>query len=140
MQQVAFYLLPKSETHYLQANFTVRQALEKMQHHGMTALPILDNNGRYLGTITTADFLWFFKDTHNMDLKAAAKTSLLEVPRKHDNRPVAVNARVSDLISVAMEQNFIPVIDDLGVFIGIVRRREILEQYQKVFLTDTAET
>ncbi len=136
--QVAFFLLPKSETYYLYESFTLRQAVEKMQHHKLTALPILDNNGRYLGTITAADLLWYFKDM-DLDMKRSAKIPLMDVPRLHDNRPVSVSARVGDLISAAMEQNFIPVIDDLGVFIGIVRRREILEQYQREFLEGKTE-
>ncbi len=56
--RVAFFLLPKSETVYLVENQTVRQGLEKLRHHGYTAVPLLDKDGRYVGTLTTADFLW----------------------------------------------------------------------------------
>ena len=41
-------------------------------------------------------------------------------------QPVRVDTRVEDLISVAAEQNFVPVIDDKGDFIGIVTRRAIM--------------
>jgi len=50
-----------------------------------------------------------------------------EVPRHMQNRPVNIDARMEDLLSLAITQNFVPVVDDEGVFIGIVRRREIIE-------------
>jgi len=127
--QIAFFLLPKSETVYLTENLSVRQALEKMQHHGYTAVPLLDKKGHYVGAITVADFLWYIKDKHDMNMDKAEKMPLTDIPRKHNNQPVSINANIKDLFLVALEQNFIPVIDDLGVFIGIVRRREIMDYY-----------
>ncbi len=129
--QLAFFLTPKSDTLYLVDNFTLRQAMEKMQYHGYSSVPVLDNDGKYIGAITTGDILWYIKDLYNLSLADTEKIKVSEIPRRYDNVPVAVNARLSDIIEVAMLENFIPVIDDLGVFIGIVRRREIMEYYQK---------
>ena len=39
-----------------------------------------------------------------------------------------------DLISVAAEQNFVPVIDDKGAFIGIVTRSSIMKFMQQKYL------
>jgi len=44
-----------------------------------------------------------------------------------DNSPVSVNANIEDLISKSMNQNFVPVIDDQKTFIGIIKRRDIIE-------------
>ena len=48
-------------------------------------------------------------------------------------QPVRVDTRVEDLIAVAADQNFVPVVDDKDDFIGIVTRSRILkyclEQY-----------
>ena len=129
--QVAFFLLPKSETIYLEIPTTVRQALEKMRHYGYSAVPILDNKGCYFGTLTSADLLWFIKDNFDKSFKEIGRIPLEEVPRLFDNQPVSINAQVTDLFQMALEQNFIPVVDDLGSYIGIVRRREILEYYAK---------
>ncbi len=129
--QIAFFLLPKSETIFLLKNHTVRQALEKMQYHEYVSVPLLNQEGQYVGAITVADLLWYIKDAHDMSLADAEKVSLSQVPRLRDNKPVSINAKVSDLFTMAMEQNFIPVVDDLGVFIGIVRRRDLMDFYQK---------
>lgn len=132
--QVPFFLLPKKETVYLSESNTIRQALEKMQHHGYTSVPILDDGGHYVGSITVADFLWYIKDQHDMSLASASKISLKDVPRRHDNQSVSISARIEDIFRTSLGQNFIPVVDDSGVFIGIVRRRDILEHYMRRFL------
>ncbi|MDD2220964.1 MAG: CBS domain-containing protein [Clostridia bacterium] len=128
--RVAFFLLPKSETVYLVENQTVRQGLEKLRHHGYTAVPLLDTDGRYVGTLTTADFLWYLKEQHNLDLVKAEKTFLTDVPREHHKDAVSVNCEIQDLFIKAMEQNFIPVVDDYDTYIGIVRRRDIMEYFR----------
>ena len=128
--QVVFFLLPKGDTIYLTQNQTLRQGLEKMQHHRYSAVPLLDDDGHYIGSLTVADFLWYIKDAFNMNLENASKVLLKDIPRQHDNPPVSINAKISDLLQMAIEENFIPVVDDLGIFIGIVRRKEILEYYQ----------
>lgn len=129
--QLAFFLLPKSETLYLTEQQTLRQAMEKMQFHGLGAVVILNGLGQYVGTITTADFLWYLKDNHQLNLTAAEKVLIQDIPRRHDNVPVTINTEIRNLFRLAMKENFIPVVDDLGVFIGIVRRREIMEFFQQ---------
>lgn len=36
---------------------------------------------------------------------------------------------MKSILSRASEQNFVPVVDDQNIFIGLVRRREIIEYY-----------
>lgn len=43
------------------------------------------------------------------------------------NPPVSINASMEDLIQTAMNQNFVPVIDDKKIFIGIVTRKDIIK-------------
>ena len=128
---MAFFLLPKSETLHLTENMTLRQAMEKMQYHGYGAVPVLNYAGQYIGTITAADILWYLKDMHGINIVVAEKVQVKDVPRRHDNVPVSVSADIRDMLKMAMEENFIPIVDDLGVFIGMVRRREIMEFYQE---------
>jgi CBS domain-containing protein len=55
------------------------------------------------------------------------------------NHPVRIDATMDDLIERAIEQNFVPVVDDQGIFIGIVRRREIIEYCAKLALFSRGE-
>jgi hypothetical protein len=47
------------------------------------------------------------------------------------NTPVRIDAEIENLLSLAIVQNFVPVLDDSGIFIGIIRRREIIEHFAK---------
>ena len=124
---ILFFLTPKSEVAYIYDDFTVRQALEKMEYHKYSAVPIINRRGEYVGTITEGDFLWALKDRYSLNMKTAEQLLVRSIPRRMDNRPVSVNANMEDLISKAMGQNFVPVIDDNKIFIGLVGRRDIIQ-------------
>lgn len=128
---VAFFLVPKKEVAYLPINCTMRQAMERMENRGFRAVPIIDENNKYVGTISEGDLLWKFKNTPGLTLKGTEKIMLKDIPRRMDNQPVRIYASINDLITLVIDQNFVPVVDDHDVFIGIVRRREVLEHYTK---------
>ncbi|MCZ4151926.1 hypothetical protein BZG21_46950, partial [Escherichia coli] len=56
-----------------------------------------------------------------------SKFLLKDVPLRLDIKPVSINANMEDLINLAKVQNFVPVVDDMERFIGIVRRSQIIE-------------
>ncbi len=130
---VAFFLVPKANVEYLYDDYTVRQGLEKMRCHGYTAIPVIDREGKYISTISEGDFLWGLVDFHEGVESATArsmeKVSLKRFLKKDKNPPVKITASVNELLQQAMNQNFIPVIDDTGVFMGIVTRRDIMKYY-----------
>lgn len=129
-----FFLTPKAEVAFLYDDFTLRQAIEKMEYHRYSSIPILNRKGEYVGTITEGDILWAIKRDHNLSLQGAEEIPLPSIPRKRDNRCVSVDTGMEELIETAMRQNFVPVIDGKNSFIGIVKRNSIIrfcyEQYQ----------
>jgi CBS-domain-containing membrane protein len=129
---VAFFLTPKSEVVWVHEGDTMRQALERMERHRYSAVPILDDHGRYVGTLTEGDLLWKLWHLEGPAKQAAERIHLAEVPRRVINQPVDIEAEVEELLSRAIEQNFVPVIDSRGVFIGIVRRRPIIEHCSRI--------
>ena len=130
---VAFFLVPKSEVIYEEENSTMRQALERMEYHRYTAIPILDNEGKYVSTITEGDLLWKIKNDQ-LSFNDTSKIRLYEVPKRMNNQTVSVDASIEELILLAGEQNFVPVIDDQQYFIGIVKRGDIIHYcYDQIF-------
>ena len=123
---VLFFITPKSEVAYLYEDYSLRQALEKMEHYRYSAIPIIDRNGCYIGTMTEGDFLWYIKDHNIIDLKETEKIPLKSIKRRWHNEPVNVDCEIEDLILTSMNQNFVPVIDDKKIFIGIIRRKDII--------------
>lgn len=128
---ILFFLTPKSMVAHLNDDDTLRQALERMEGAGFSALPILNKKGEYCGTLTEGDMLWALKNLCGMELKQAEKHRIIEIARRKDNVPVNVTTSMYDLIARASEQNFVPVIDDKNAFIGIVTRRSIMRYCQQ---------
>ena len=129
---ILFFLSPKQDLMYVYDDFTLRQTLEKMEFHRYSAIPIINRAGEYVGTLTEGDLLWAIKNQYSLNLKEAENVPITQVPRRMDNEPVTADTSMEELISVALNQNFVPVIDDRGVFIGIVTRKEIMRYFQEV--------
>lgn len=125
--KVAFFLTLKEEVVYLPLAATMRQALERMEYHRYSAVPILDSAGRYVGTLTEGDLLWKMKHGQGMTFAQTESYRLADVPRHVVNHPVHIDAEMEELLSRATDQNFVPVVDSRDVFIGIVRRRDLIQ-------------
>ncbi|MBE5962142.1 MAG: CBS domain-containing protein [Lachnospiraceae bacterium] len=124
---ILFFLIPKSDVAYIYDDYTVEMALNKMQSHRYSSIPVIDKNGKYVGTITEGDMLWTLKDKLQEGYPDIEHMSVARVARKRDNQPVTANAQMVDLISKAMNQNFVPVTDDNNTFIGIITRKDIIQ-------------
>ena len=107
-----FFLTPKAEVAYLYDDFTLRQAIEKMEYHRYSSIPILNRKGEYVGTITEGDILWEVKRNYNLNLQ---------------DKCVSVDTDMEELIAAAMRQNFVPVIDGKNSFIGLIKRNSIIQ-------------
>ena len=126
MNNILFFLTPKAMCVYLNDDFTLRQALEKMEAAGYSALPILNKRGEYRGTLTQGDILWALKNLCYMDMRQAEARRIMEIARRKDNVPVRVTTSMHELVERAANQNFVPVVDDKDAFIGLVTRRAII--------------
>ena len=127
MNNVLFFLTPKAMCSYLYDDYTMRQALEKMEGSNFAALPILNRRGEYRGTLTEGDLLWGLKNICYMDMRQAEARKIMEIDRRKDFLPVRVTASMHDLVERSANQNFVPVVDDKNAFIGIITRRAIIQ-------------
>ena len=137
MNNILFFLTPKAMCAYLYDDYTVRQALEKMETAGYAALPILNRRGEYRGTLTEGDVLWAMKNMCYMDIRQAEAHRIMEIARRKDNIPVRVTTSMHDLVERATNQNFVPVVDDKDAFIGLITRKAIINYcMEKLFPED----
>ena len=120
------FMIPKSSVEYIDTSSTVRQALEKMKYHHYVAIPVLDDEGIYVGTLRNDDIFKYFLDNGNFDSRAAERDSVMSILDKDYSKPMYHNASVNELIENVKEHNFVPVVDDRGCFIGMILRRDVL--------------
>ena len=142
---IAYFLIPKNSVAYLFDDYTFRQGLEKMRHHGYTAIPVIDREGIYRGIVSEGDFLWQMLDEKDDE----ASFSMRDMERlkvkdllKKNHPPVPITVSMDDLVHSAMSQNFVPVVDDEYRFIGIITRKDIiryLAEKDEVFFVNSGE-
>lgn len=139
---VAFFMKPKADITYLFSDFTVRQALEKLHNTSYTAVPVIDRDGYYLGTINEGDLLWFIVqgeggEPHTMAIESLEKFRISQIDlnrKRHANPTAHITDKVEDLIASTLTANFVPVVDDRGLFIGIVTRSSIIKHYYDTYM------
>ena len=129
------FVVPKSLVEYVTADNTVRQALEKMRYHRYVAIPVIDDEGKYVGTLRNDDIFSYFLDSDGFSTRSAERDKVSELLDRNYSPPVYHNASMDELIEKVKEHNFVPVVDDRGCFIGIILRRDILN-----FLLDYYKT
>ena len=134
MDNILFFLTPKVKCVHLSADDTLRQALVRMESARYAALPILNKQGEYCGTLTEGDALWALMNNCGLDIYAAEQVRIMDIAHRKDNTPVKVTATMDQLLERASKQNFIPVVDDKNTFIGIVTRRAIIKYCQTELL------
>lgn len=128
---VAFFLTPKNEVVYENIEATMRQVMEKMEHHGYTAIPLIDKNGKYVGTLTEGDLLWKLKNTPDLNFKNTESIRVKNIERRVKHKSVTITSNIEELITLSVSQNFVPVTDDNGIFIGIIKRSDIINYCYK---------
>jgi len=123
-----FFLTSKQDVLYIYEDFTLRQTLEKWANQRFATIPVLKRNGEYVGTITEGDILWGMKNLHGLDLEASEDVPIASFARRRDYKAVTVTTDMPTLLRAAIDQNFVPVVDDRNVFIGMVRRTVLLKE------------
>ena len=126
-------LTPKTNVAWLYEDWTIRQGLEKLRFHGYTAIPVLAKDGSYVGTVSEGDFLWRLlsqEDTRRpLSMKELEDLRIRDILNRDAYPPVRITVSMEEMLNSAMNQNFIPVVDDLGNFNGIVTRKDIIRYF-----------
>lgn len=126
-------LRPKYSLTYLQGDDLLKDGLSILQSSGYTAVPVIDEQGKYVGSVSEGDFLRVLLE-RGMD--AMNQMKIKDIIKQGFNLAVTDDVEVDVLLQRALDQNFIPMVDDRNCFIGIITRREII----KSMLEDKKDT
>lgn len=126
------FLTPKSGTFYLGADSTLRMAVEKFDYHKFSVVPVLDADGKYVTTVSEGDVLRYFKRAGSFDLIEAEKVLITDIELYRPYTAADLRTPLDTIFRLSMSQNFVPVVDDRNAYIGIIKRRSIIEYlYEK---------
>ena len=118
---------------YVTVDSTVRQGIEKMRYHRYVAIPVLDRDGKYVGTLRNDDILNYLLDKGSFDQRDSERDGVVQIMSDRSVKPVYHTSSVEEVIEQVKEHNFVPVVDDRGCFIGIILRRDILNFILKFY-------
>ena len=127
------FIIPKSLVEYVECDSTVRQALEKMRYHRYVAIPVIDGEGLYVGTLRNDDIFFYFLRNESFDRRRAEGASVMDILDVEYSRPLNQTADMQELFEMVKEHNFVPVVDDRGCFIGIILRRDVMNYLLKYY-------
>ena len=68
---IAKIMIPKISTVFLHEKDTIRQGLERFMVHGYTAVPVLNDQEQYIGSVTEGDFLRPFRQAYRNSYRQA---------------------------------------------------------------------
>ena len=137
---VLFLLTPKDKVEYLYGDFSIRQAMEKMEFHRYAMIPVIDKTtGVYLYSLSEGDILWHLKAS-KLSSDQWERTPISEVVRNREIPSINAMSDVESLYPLIAAQNYVPVVDDQQHFIGIVTRKAVLEKLLSTFRLGAAET
>ncbi len=112
---------------------TLRQGLVKLKRSGFTAIPVIDDEDRYVGVVSEGDFLWRLlengDEVPNITVKSLEQLPMHDIIQMGKVKAVCIDTDMEELFGQAQNQNFVPVVDDRNVFIGLVTRRDIIRYF-----------
>lgn len=123
---LAKIMIPKVCTLFLHEDSTVRQAMEIMKNHGFTALPVLNAEDVYIGSISEGDFLRHLLATGSLDPRDHERTRLSALVRRDFCPPLSIDSDEETVISYILKQNFVPIVDGRGALCGILTRSAVI--------------
>ena len=126
MENIIQLITPKKVTHYILDTSTIRQALEKFDAHKFSVVPLLDKQGHYVGTLSEGDILRFIKNNANFDLSVAENVLVNEIEHYRPYKSLKIDASMEEVYGLALDQNFVPLVDDRDFYIGIIKRKDVL--------------
>jgi CBS-domain-containing membrane protein len=129
--EIRSFLLPKDKVSYLTTSASMKEAIEQLEAFHYTAIPIIDAEGKYIGTLSEGDLLWKLKYTPGLTFDNMDEISVTDIRKRIYNECVAIDAQMEDMLALAADQNFVPVVDGGRVFLGIIRRKDIIEYYTR---------
>ena len=119
-------MIPKPCTVSPHERSTIRQGLEVLTRCRYTALPVLDDEERYVGSVSEGDFLRHILQTGTTDKKAQEAYRIRDILRRDFCPALPIEADFSLVVEAALRQNFVPVVDGRNVLCGIVTRRNLI--------------
>ncbi len=128
MDNILALLTPKNQLVYLEHNMTLRQAIEKMRVHRFTVIPVIDSEtGVYVGSVAEGDLLYNLIKEETISIRDLEDKYVTDIIRPKFMPAMKVDTSLKELVDLITIQNYVPIVDDRGILMGIVTRKSAMK-------------
>ncbi len=124
-------LLPKKDLCYITNTESVKEVMHKMKETGYSMIPVLNEEGIYLYSLSEGDILFYLQDNY-FDMKNIEDKPISIVPPRRQIKSVAIQTTERDSLELISSQNYVPVVDDRKMFIGIITRSALVSKIREL--------
>ncbi|EOH88490.1 cyclic-di-AMP-binding protein CbpB [Enterococcus pallens] len=125
-------MIPAENVANVMVGNPLEHALLVLSKVGYSKIPVLDKGDRFIGLLSLNDVVNKMMDLNGIDTKNLSKYTVADVMDTEID-VVKENCDLEDIMHLLVDAAFIPVLDDDGIFKGIVTRREILKAVNHTF-------
>lgn len=125
-------MIPAENVANVMVGNPLEHALLVLSKVGYSKIPVLDKGDRFIGLLSLNDVVNKMMDLNGIDTKNLSKFTVADVMDTEID-VVKENCDLEDIMHLLVDAAFIPVLDDDGIFKGIVTRREILKAVNHTF-------
>lgn len=116
-------LIPKHMLTYLNSEDRLDKAVEFLMASTYTAVPVVDDEGKYVGIVSEGDFLRAVMEHGRQNLCNFKVQEFVN----HDRDGFVLNTvSKEEIMEKILDRNFLSIIDDRRCFIGIITRKSVI--------------
>jgi predicted transcriptional regulator len=127
MEQADTFIIPAENVANVSANNSLYHAMLVLTQVKYSMIPVLEKNDRFVGLVGLANVMEkiFEVSPHELNPENLKEYTVADVMVE---APVITNDwTVEEVLHLLVEHSFIPVVDDKGIFCGILTRKQMLK-------------
>lgn len=110
----------------------LEHALLVLSQVGYSSIPVLDKDDRFVGLLTLTDVVSKMMELDEIDSDNLSQFTVADVMQT-DIGTITEKSDLEDILHLLVDANYLPVLDEKGLFKGIITRREILKAVNHTF-------
>lgn len=113
---------------YFHAEDTLDKAVSQMLGSTYSAVPVIDDEGHYVGIVSEGDFLRAVMEYGKENL---SRYKVEDIVNRDPDAAVLNTVEYSEIMERILDRNFLCIVDDRQCFVGIITRKSIILHLKK---------